>query len=56
MRPDLQKTLNKKSLKEEKQKMTSYDTSKEETSTPQRVREENEPEAMQGRIKKAKGK
>jgi hypothetical protein len=33
---------------------TGYDTSKEQTSTPQKVREENEPEGEQARLKKSK--
>jgi hypothetical protein len=37
-------------------KYTSYDTSKEETSTPQKVREGNEPEGEQKRMKQAKKK
>ena len=37
-------------------KYTSYDTGREETSTPQKVREGNEPEAEQKRMNLAKGK
>ena len=38
------------------QKFTSYDTSKKETSTPQKVREARESPAEQDRSKNAKGK
>jgi hypothetical protein len=53
------KTKTKRSLKSEKpkpkkEKVTSYDTTKEETSTPQKVREGNEPEAIRQRLEKSK--
>jgi hypothetical protein len=35
-------------------KFTSYDTSKEQTSTPQKAREEFEPEGEQARYNKSK--
>jgi hypothetical protein len=37
-------------------KYTSYDTSRKETSTPQNVREGNEPEAEQQRMAKTRAK
>ena len=55
------KTKIKKSLKSdrpkakrEKDKVSSYDTTREETSTPQKVREGNEPEAIRQRVEKSK--
>jgi hypothetical protein len=39
-----------------KNRPTSYDTSKNQTSTPQKVRESNEATAQQQRFEKAKGK
>ena len=47
----------KRSLKKGKpriEKMSSYDTSREETSTPQKIREGNEPEAIRQRAEKSK--
>ncbi|HEV8513778.1 MAG TPA: hypothetical protein VGQ59_10895 [Cyclobacteriaceae bacterium] len=49
----------KKPLKNErsnhiKEKISSYDTTKEETSTPQKIREGNEPEAIRQRLEKSK--
>jgi hypothetical protein len=41
--------------KKNDRKFTSYDTTKEQTSTPQKVREESEPEGEQARHKKMKG-
>jgi len=53
------KTKTKRSLKSErpkpkKEKVSSYDTTREETSTPQKVREGNEPEAVRQREEKSK--
>ena len=36
-------------------KLSSYDTTRAETSTPQNVREGNEPEAIRQRLEKGKG-
>jgi len=44
-----------KGSKTNDRKFTSYDTSKKETSTPQKVRETKESAAEQDRSKKAKG-
>ena len=40
--------------KHTKEKISSYDTTKEETSTPQKIREGNEPEAIRQRLEKSK--
>ena len=42
--------------KEDDKKFSSYDTKRNETSTPQKVREAVEPEGEQARNKKQKGK
>ncbi len=42
--------------KKDDKKFTSYDTSKDQTESPQKVREELEPEGEQARAKKQKGK
>jgi hypothetical protein len=44
-----------KAIQDDK-KYTSYDTSRKETSTPQKVREGNESEGEQQRMSLAKGK
>jgi hypothetical protein len=36
-------------------KLSSYDTTRAETSTPQNIREGNEPEAIRQRLEKGKG-
>jgi hypothetical protein len=50
------KTANKPAKIKADNKFTSYDTTKQETSTPQKVREGNEPEGEELRIKQAKKK
>lgn len=42
--------------KKDDNKFTGYDTTKEQTSTPQKVREEIEPSGEQAREKKMNGK
>jgi hypothetical protein len=46
----------KEESKKADKKFTSYDTRREETSTPQKVREGNEAEGEQQRMKSAKGR
>ena len=52
------KQKNKRTLRKEAkprvEKLSSYDTSREETSTPQKIREGNEPEAIRQRLEKLK--
>jgi hypothetical protein len=55
----LMKIRTKRSLKIErpkfsKEKISSYDTTREETSTPQKIREGDEPEAIRQRLEKSK--
>ena len=53
MNPKNKRSL-KKDTKARKEKMSSYDTNREETSTPQKIREGNEPEAIRQRSEKSK--
>lgn len=50
----LHHTAKKKTKQPQSNDITSYDTGREETSTPQKVREGNEPEAVLERLKKSK--
>jgi hypothetical protein len=55
MRKLTQYLLNKKAVKANEEKVSSYDTTRAETNTPQKVREGEEPEAIRQRLEKAKG-
>jgi hypothetical protein len=54
MKTKTKKPLNGERPKPKKEKVSSYDTNREETSTPQKVREGNEPEAIRQRAEKSK--
>jgi hypothetical protein len=57
MRTIARSKVNKKSKEASEEKLSSsYDTSRAETNTPQKVREGEEPEAIRQRLQKAKGK
>ncbi len=57
MRTIARSKVNKKSKEANEEKLSSsYDTTRAETNTPQKVREGEEPEAIRQRLQKAKGK
>jgi hypothetical protein len=54
MNRKIKRVLRKEEARPKNGKTTSYDTSREETSTPQKIREGNEPEAIRQRAAKSK--
>ena len=46
MKKKIKRLVKKVEAKPEQDSMSSYDTTREETSTPQKIREGNEPEAI----------
>ncbi len=55
MRSIINPKANKKSGKTSVENSSSYDTTRTETNTPQKVREAEEPEAIRQRLEQAKG-
>jgi hypothetical protein len=54
MRRRIRRILKGNYLKHEKENPSSYDTTRDEINTPQKVREANEPEAVRQRLEKSK--
>ena len=50
----IKRSLKNEEAKPKNDKPSSYDTTREETSTPQKIREGNEPEAIRQRLEKSK--